>query len=351
VKASPERSLAERLARLIETSGPITVAHYMAAANAHYYATRDPLGAAGDFTTAPEISQMFGELIGLWLADLWVRAGRPRVRYAELGPGRGTLAADALRAMRSAGLVPQVSFVETSPTLRAAQAKLVPDASWHDDIASLPVGEPLLVVANEFFDALPVRQVVATPAGWKERLVVHEGGRFVPVPGPSVGAAGIPEHLQAEPAGTVVETSPAAVGAMRQLADLLGRAGGAALIFDYGHLRTGSGETLQAVAMHEYADPWIEPGERDLTAHVDFEALQGAAADYPVIAHGPTEQGRWLEAMGLELRSQALGRAAPERAAEIEAARHRLTAPDQMGKLFKVLALTARGWPEPAGFA
>jgi SAM-dependent MidA family methyltransferase len=155
---------------------------------------------------------MFGELIGLWLADLWERAGRPRVRYAELGPGRGTLAADALRAMRSAGLVPQVSFVETSPTLRAAQAKLVPDASWHDDIASLPVGEPLLVVANEFFDALPVRQVVATPAGWKERLVVHEGGASFRFPGLRSERREYPNICGQSRPGTVVETSPCGSG-------------------------------------------------------------------------------------------------------------------------------------------
>jgi SAM-dependent MidA family methyltransferase len=166
---SSKPSLADRLRRLIAAQGPIPVSDYMALANAHYYATRDPLGASGDFVTAPEISQMFGELIGLALADVWRRAGRPGgARYVELGPGRGTLAADALRAMRSAGLEPPVHFVETSPVLRAAQAERVPGAEWHDDLSTVPDDGPVLVAANEFFDALPVRQLVATGSGWRD---------------------------------------------------------------------------------------------------------------------------------------------------------------------------------------
>nr|MDP8994280.1 SAM-dependent methyltransferase [Pseudomonadota bacterium] len=196
-------SIADRLARLIDGSGPIPVSTYMAEANAHYYATRDPLGAAGDFTTAPEISQMFGELVGLWLADLWLRAGRPDAVFVELGPGRGTLAADALRAMRGAGLDPQVHLVEASPLLRQAQAERVPEAVWHGDAAELPEDRPLLLVANEFFDALPVRQLVATERGWHERLVAHAGGAFVPVAGPLIAAP-----LAPAASGTVIETSP-----------------------------------------------------------------------------------------------------------------------------------------------
>ena len=351
MKASPERTLAERLARLIETSGPITVAHYMAEANAHYYAARDPLGVAGDFITAPEISQMFGELIGLWLADLWVRKGRPPgVCYVELGPGRGTLAADASRAMRAAGLQPELHLVETSPALRKAQAERLPGAAWHDDLSSLPDDRPLLVVANEFFDALPVRQLVATESGWRERLVVHDEGRFIAVPGPAVGTAAIPEHLRASPPGTIIETSPASVAVARQLVHLIGTRGGAALIIDYGHERTSAGETLQAVAKHLYADPWTAPGERDLTAHVDFEAISAAAAESAVPVFGPVGQGKWLEAMGISLRADALAETAPHRAKELAAARRRLTAPEEMGTLFKVLALVAKGWPDPAGF-
>jgi SAM-dependent MidA family methyltransferase len=344
-------SLTDRLARLIASSGPISVAQYMAEANAHYYGTRDPLGAAGDFITAPEISQMFGELIGLWLADIWSRTGAPAdAVYVELGPGRGTLAADALRAMRAAGLEPDVHFVETSLVLRAAQAEQVPQAEWHDDLATLPRDAPLLVVANEFFDALPIRQLVATERGWHERLVGHKNGRFVPLPGPPVSAGALPQHLAGAPAGTVVETSPASVAVVRQLADMLSRYGGAALIVDYGHARTGAGETLQAVAGHGYADPWEEPGTRDLTAHVDFGALGAAAREAGLGLFGPRGQGEWLETMGIGLRAAALSRAAPKRADEVAAARRRLTGANEMGTLFKAMALAAPGWPKPAGF-
>src|SRR6187402_892241 len=178
-----EPLLAERLARAITMAGPIPLSQFMGAANAHYYATRDPLGARGDFTTAPEISQMFGELIGLWCADLWDRAGRPAVAWVELGPGRGTLAADALRAMSKAGLTPPVHFVETSPVLRDAQAQAVPHAEWSLDIVGVEEDAPLLVVANEFFDALPIRQLVKTEMGWRERLVACQDTLFLPVVG------------------------------------------------------------------------------------------------------------------------------------------------------------------------
>lgn len=323
----------------------------MGLANAHYYATRDPLGAGGDFTTAPEISQMFGELVGLCLADAWHRAGRPEgMRYVELGPGRGTLAADALRAMARAGLSPEVHFVETSPILRRAQAERVPGARWHDDVASLPDDGPLLVVANEFFDALPVRQLVATERGWRERLVRVEEGAFVPAAGAQIPHEAIPAHVRAAPAGSVLEASPASMAVVRLLAERLAQAGGVALIADYGHARTAAGETLQAVRGHAFADPWRDPGESDLTAHVDFEALAAAAAAAGVRAPGPVEQGAWLTTLGIDARAAALAAAAPDRAAEIEAARARLVAPDQMGRLFKLLALAAPAWPDPAGF-
>jgi SAM-dependent MidA family methyltransferase len=343
----PADSIADRLARLIASTGPIPVSTFMAEANAHYYGSRDPLGTAGDFTTAPEISQMFGELVGLWLADLWTRAGSPAdAHYVELGPGRGTLAADALRAMRGAGLEPEVHFVEASPALRAAQAERVPQAVWHGDVATLPTDAPLLVVANEFFDALPIRQLVATKRGWHERLVAHTEAGFVPVPGPL-----IPAPLAAAETGTIVETSPAVLGIARALGQRLAAQGGAALIVDYGPTRSGSGETLQAVSGHAFADPWQEPGSRDLTAHVDFESLARAAAAEGIRVAGPREQGEWLEAMGIALRAEALARSAPDRAQEVEAARERLVAPEQMGALFKVLALVSPGWPEPAALA
>jgi SAM-dependent MidA family methyltransferase len=342
--------LEERLARLIRTSGPIPVSHYMAEANAHYYATRDPLGAGGDFTTAPEISQMFGELIGLWLADMWDKAGRPRARYVELGPGRGTLAADALRAMRAAGLEPPVELVETSPTLRAAQAERLQGARWHGDLSALPDEAPLLAVANEFFDALPVRQLVATGRGWCERLVDHDGEKFVPGAGSQIPSAAVPPQLRAAPTGTILETSPASAAVVGELARRIAVQGGAALIVDYGHARTAPGDTLQAVEKHGFADPWERPGERDLTAHVDFEGLGDSARAQGVRVFGPVGQGEWLRAMGIDVRAAALAKAAPSRQAEISAARERLVAPEQMGTLFKAMALVAPGWPEPEGF-
>jgi len=321
----PERELRRR----IEAGGAISVADYMAAANAHYYATRDPLGAAGDFTTAPEISQMFGELIGLWCADLWRRAGKPAdAAYVELGPGRGTLAADALRAMRGAGLVPHVHFVETSPVLRVAQAARVPHAHWHDDAADLPDG-PLLIVANEFFDALPIRQF---DADGRELMVTLDGGHFI------------------RDGDAVTESSPASIALAGLLARRIAAQGGAMLAIDYGPARTGTGDTLQAVSAHAFADPWEAPGSRDLTAHVQFPALAAAARGEGARVFGPRPQGDWLEAMGISLRAAALARAAPARTEEIEAARLRLTAPAQMGRLFKVMAACAPGWPEPAGF-
>jgi NADH dehydrogenase [ubiquinone] 1 alpha subcomplex assembly factor 7 len=347
MKASPDLAgLAERLARLIDSSGPISVAQYMAEVNAHYYASRDPLGAAGDFTTAPEISQMFGELIGLWLGDMWMRVGKPRhAHYVELGPGRGTLAADALRAMRSLGLSPPVDLVETSPVLHNFQADRLPEAHWHNDASTLPEEGPLLIVANEFFDALPIRQLVSSGSGWRELMVDYRQGRFERIAGSAIPAPLAP----AEP-GTIVEAAPAAASVVRHIAQRLSKQGGTALVIDYGHERSGTGDTLQAVSRHGFADPWEEPGERDLTAHVDFEALAAAAREESVRVYGPRDQGEWLQAIGINLRAASLARAAPERTEEIVAARERLVSPEQMGSLFKVIALVAESWPEPEGF-
>ena len=330
--ALADEDVAEELARRIAEHGPITVADYMGAANAHYYSNREPFGTEGDFTTAPEISQMFGELAGLWLADGWLRAGRPaEAHFVELGPGRGTLANDALRAMRGTGLEPAVELVEQSPRLRAVQAQTLPvPARWHDDVSSLPASGPLLVIANEFFDALPVRQFDDTG---EELRVSADGDRFI--------RSGTVDH----------EISSASLAIVGDLGRRLNAQGGAALIVDYGHVRSGRGDTLQAVSRHAFADPWSEPCGRDLTAHVDFQALAEAAAAAGALVHGPIAQGDWLDSMGIQLRAMALAKAAPDRAEEIAAARDRLIAPGQMGRLFKVLALTAPGWPKPVGFA
>ena len=341
-----EMSIAEQLRARIAAEGPISVADYMAAANAHYYASRDPLGAAGDFVTAPEISQMFGELIGLWLADLWLRAGRPGgVHYAELGPGRGTLAADALRAMRGSGIEPPIELIETSPALKEEQRQRLAAARWHDDIEGLPERGPMLVVANEFFDALPVRQFVREADGWRELVVSADGDRFRRKSGPAAA-----EQLPPSRTGAVIERSPASVTIVTRLAARLARQGGAGLIIDYGHAHHGVGDTLQAVSGHAYADPWEAPGARDLTAHVDFEALAEAARAQGVRVFGPIVQGAFLRSMGIDLRSAQLAKAAPERTEEIVVARERLTAPGQMGRLFKVMALVAPKWPDPEGF-
>ncbi|MBW8784868.1 MAG: SAM-dependent methyltransferase [Novosphingobium sp.] len=347
----PPGDLAAILARLIAREGPISVAHYMAESNARYYFSLDPLGAAGDFVTAPEVSQMFGELVGLWLADLWGRAGRPEpVHYVELGPGRGTLARDGLRAMRQAGLAPETHFVETSSALEAIQRKSIPTALWHCDLATLPTDGPLLVVANEFLDALPVRQLVRTPAGWRERMIGLEGGRFVPVAGAAPMDAAVPESWREADAGTILETSPAAAAVIGEVAARLSAQGGAALFIDYGQVELRPGSTLQAVRGHCKVDPFEAPGEADLTCLVDFAKLAEVAEQRGAHCLGTVEQGAWLRALGIDTRAAALARAHPDQADAIAAARERLVGEEQMGRLFKVMGLSAPDWPEGAGF-
>lgn len=320
-----ERALRDR----ISAEGPITLEAYMDVCNAYYYATRDPLGERGDFTTAPEISQMFGELVGACLADCWARAGKLEgTHYVELGPGRGTLTADALRVIGSGGLEPPVHFVETSPVLRHAQARAVADAAWHDDLSTVPDG-PLLVVANEFFDALPVRQFV----GGVERKVMIAGG-----------------GLAFDRDGEIVEDSPVRDQMVSAIARRLAKAGGAALIIDYGHANSAPGDTLQAVRGHRYAPLLDKPGEQDLTAHIDFEAVAKAAVAAGASVTPVVTQGQWLERLGIRERAKALASRHPERLEEIETARARLCDSGQMGELFKVIAIHSPAWPVPAGF-
>jgi NADH dehydrogenase [ubiquinone] 1 alpha subcomplex assembly factor 7 len=350
--ASPD--VTAEIAALIGSEGPIPLGRFMGLANAHYYATRDPFGARGDFVTAPEISQMFGELVGLCLADLWQRAESPAVAYVELGPGRGTLAVDALRAMASAEFVPPVHFVETSPVLRAAQQENVPTATWHDTIDTLPTDLPLLIVANEFFDALPISQFIATVMGWREQMVEGEGtdeAGFALVPGTKLMDSLVPRHLLDADPGGVFELNVDALAIVAALARRLAVQGGALLVVDYGHDGSRHGDTLQAVHAHAYADPLLRPGSSDLTAHVDFLALEAAGTAAGARVLGPVEQGQWLIALGLSDRSAALARNAPARANEIASAYRRLTHPDEMGQLFKALAIVAPEWPDPAGFA
>ncbi|MET0365756.1 MAG: SAM-dependent methyltransferase [Sphingobium sp.] len=326
----------------------------MALANQHYYATRDPLGAGGDFTTAPEISQMFGEMIGLWLADLWMRAGRATtMAYVELGPGRGTLAADALRALASAGCRPPVHLVETSPILRRAQARAVPQAVFHDSVDSLPTDGPLLIVANEFFDALPIRQYLRADAGWRERVLTNDrlewGRRFLP--GLDAEDAPVPVAFAMAPQGAVVESCPVGTGIMRDLAARIAVQGGAILAIDYGYEGPAVGDTMQAVQAHRFADPFLEPGARDLTAHVDFTALADAAVEGGCNVSPVVEQGQFLIRLGIGARSGALAQKAPGKQEELVAAMLRLTDPGEMGRLFKVMAAVNPDWPVPEGFA
>jgi len=349
----PEQErLADRLARRILSEGPISVADYMAEANAHYYASYPAIGIAGDFTTSPEISQMFGELVGLCLADTWVRAGRSTpMHYVELGPGRGTLAVDALRAMARVGLDPSVHLIETSPRLREAQALRIPGASWHAGLTTLPDEGGLLCVAKEFFDALPIRQVAATREGWRERMVGNDDGRFFPHLGALIDEAEIPLSLRPLPPGKIVELAEVSQGYMENLADRIVTQNGLALVIDYGHEKSAPGDTLQAVKGHAFANPWQVPGEQDLTAHVDFEALARSAQKCGARTFGPIAQGAWLRALGIEARALILAESAPDRRGEFDEASRRLIAPDQMGKLFKVLAVAASNWPAPESFA
>lgn len=335
----------------IAAARPTTIADFMAAANAHYYATRDPLGAAGDFTTAPEISQMFGEMVGIWIADLWSRAGSPAFHYVELGPGRGTLAADALRTMARFGCAPAgIDLVETSPTLRGAQLARLPAAEHHDEVDALPGEAPLIIVANEFFDALPIHQYVRVAGGWRERMVGRGDGALSPVAGDIPADDAVPPSLRARPEGTIVETTPVSAAIMQRCAFRLARQGGAMLAIDYGYAGPAAGDTLQAVKAHRFVDPFADPGEVDLTAHVDFTTLAEAARNADVSVSPLTTQGEWLRRLGIDARLQSLANAAPARAGELKGQRDRLVEAGEMGDLFKVMAVTAPGWPAPAGF-
>lgn len=348
------------IARRIALTGPISLADFMAEALGHprlgYYRRAVPVGAAGDFTTAPEISQMFGELIGAWLAERWLAMGRPApVRLVELGPGRGTLMADALRATRN---VPgfhaalDLHLVETNAPMREAQRAALQGfkptwpVTWHERFEEVPVG-PLLLVANEFFDALPVRQFHRTEKGWRERMVgLDERGelRLALAPGTTPFASLLPDAQE----GAEAEFSEAG----RSLAVAIGarivRDGGWALIVDYGSESAGRASSLQAVRGHQGADILDRPGETDLSAHVDFVALAAAAG---VAAFGPVDQGTFLRRLGLLERAQVLKQhAKPAQENAIDAASARLIAPDQMGTLFRVLALGDGKSAPPAGF-
>jgi len=364
----PETPLANLLAARIAANGPFSVAEFMAEALGHrqfgYYRRGDPLGAAGDFTTAPEISQMFGELVGLWCVNCWLALGRPTpFVLAELGPGRGTLMADALRALDTVAAcraAARIHLVETSPALRVRQRAALPDVEvcWHDRIDDLPM-LPTIWIANEFFDALPIEQFVCQPGGWRRRLVdlardgTDEAPRFIfSHAAEPCAATDLPAAARAPaPPGAVAESSPSGRQIAAEIARRIRSFTGAALIVDYGYAGPAIGDTLQAVRAHQYAPVLDAPGMADLTAHVDFAALAEAAGGLGAACWGPITQGEFLRRLGIEVRAQKLAATAtPAQRADIDAASQRLIGDAQMGTLFKVMALAPRAAPPPAGF-
>lgn len=345
--------LEDFLRRQIQATGPMPVGEFMQRCVAAYYAGRDPFGRAGDFTTAPEISQMFGEVIGLWAAIVWQMMGAPsEIILAELGPGRGTLMADALRA---ASTLPgfreavRVHLVEASPALRERQRQSLAGfgAVWHEEAAQLPAG-PMILIANEFFDALPVEQYVFRTDGWHERHVTCRD-QFAFTDGPPVSDRRMAELGAPEAKlGEVFETNPQARRLVQALAKRFTAQPGVLLAIDYGHDRTAVGDTLQAVRSHQPVPALQTPGEADLTAHVDFAALVQAAE--PAKTSPIVGQGSFLRRLGIELRAERLAASRPDKADDLISGCHRLINPAGMGTLFKVLAVSSPDLPDLPGF-
>jgi SAM-dependent MidA family methyltransferase len=354
-----ELSLAQQIDTQIRTTGPISLATYMGLCLTHprqgYYAVGRPIGADGDFITAPEISQMFGELIGFFFVNLWQQMGQPTsFTLLELGPGRGTLMQDALRAAGKADGFEDalhLQLYDSNTLLRAEQEKRLGGYSpyWATEIDAVS-DDPLFVVANEFFDALPIKQFVKTDDGWHERLVgMRDGQRAFGLSPTPIADSAAPAEVHGAFAGEVLELSPAAVETMQRLARKVAVQGGAILALDYGYERTQTGETLQAVKSHAFADPLEAPGEADISAHVNFQVLADAARAAGLATAPFAKQGEWLLKLGLGERAKALARANPSEAGNIARAIERLTSPQQMGTLFKVLCAHSPGL-RPAGF-
>lgn len=351
-EASP---LQNEIRKLIKSSGPMPVWRYMELCLLHpehgYYVSRDPLGREGDFTTSPEVSQMFGELLGLWAASVWRAIGSPPIlRLVELGPGRGTMMADALRALRVLPPLYQsltIHMVEVNPVLREKQRATlsgVRNITWHDSIDDIVEG-PAVIFANEYFDVLPIHQMVKRDTGWHERVVdLDANGKLV------FGAAAeptprfevlLPPLVRAAPPGAVFEWRPDTE--IMKIATRVRDQDGAALIIDYGHMRSDAGDTFQAIARHSFTDPLKNPGQADVTAHVDFQALTRAAEDLGARVHGPVTQGDFLKRLGIESRAATLmAKATHEVSADISGALKRLTEPGRggMGSMFKVLGVS-----------
>ena len=349
----------------IKADGPLAVSEFMEIAlgdpNHGYYRTRDPLGKAGDFITSPEISQVFGEIVGLWCAVTWQNTGAAKnIHLVELGPGRGTLMADILRTAQN--VMPafteaiDVHLVETGKVLRQQQQEALNGYSvdWHDRFETVPPG-PVLIVANEFFDALPIDQYIMTREGWQERRITTDQKQgdflFKPCDPPAENNPIIPDELVDSPINSIFERSSAGEQIASDIAKRIATDGGAALIIDYGHVRHGLGDTLQAVKSHKYHFPLATIGEADLTAHIDFAALGNAAKASGAIVYGPVFQGGLLTALGIEQRTEALAATAtPDQAKILESASRRLIAADGMGTLLKAMAITSVADSTPAGF-
>ncbi|MCP8883908.1 SAM-dependent methyltransferase [Devosia sp. XJ19-1] len=352
-------TLEQQIDLQIRTSGPISVATYMGLCLTHpskgYYRAADPLGAKGDFVTAPEISQMFGELIGFWLVNLWQQMDQPKsFTLLELGPGRGTLMADILRvACRAPGFRDGLNLrlFETSPGLMAEQkARLeVYDPKWLQDFETFDAG-PVLVIANEFFDALPIRQFVRKSDGWHERQVgLVEGKRAFGLSPTPIPATAMPDAVANAEPDTMLEVCFAAAEVLTRLGKVVSRQGGAVLAIDYGYATTQTGDTLQGVRRHAYADVLEAPGDTDLSAHVDFGALGNVARSTGLATQPLATQGQFLARLGIGERAAALTGANPASAPDIRAAHDRLVGQDQMGTLFKVFCAHSPGLA-PVGF-
>jgi NADH dehydrogenase [ubiquinone] 1 alpha subcomplex assembly factor 7 len=358
--------LQSEIKKLIKSSGPMPVWRYMELCLTHpnygYYISRDPLGREGDFTTAPEVSQMFGELLGLWVGSVWKAIGSPSLlRLIELGPGRGTLMADALRALRVLPPLYQalsIHLVEINPVLREKQKAALSGVriiAWHDSLDQVPNG-PAVILANEYFDVLPIHQAVKRETGWHERTVeIDDGGKlafgFAPDPMPRFEVL-LPPLVRAAPIGAVFEWRSDTE--IMKIATRVRDQRGAALIIDYGHVRSDAGDTFQAIARHSFADPLKNPGQADVTAHVDFQALARAAEDLGARVHGPVPQGEFLKWIGIETRAVTLmAKASLEVSEDISSALKRLTGDGRgaMGSMFKVLAVSEPGLTSLAGLS
>lgn len=349
----------------IRANGPMPLDAYMALAlgdGSHgYYTRQDPFGSKGDFITAPEVSQVFGELLGLWGLDFWLRGNRAEdFNLVELGPGRGTLMRDMLAAAAirpEFGRAARLHFLETSPVLRKAQNRALSGtgakAHWHESehkLLEACKGAPVIAYANEFFDALPIRQYVQKEGRWRMRHVQAEDARLVPVDIPTEIEEELPPATGYDD-GDILETCPAGELIMSELAGYIAAYGGGLLIVDYGYAKQAPGDTFQAIADHAPVSPFDRPGDADLTAHVNFERLSSIARDGGCLSFGPVSQRGFLTALGLEERFRVLEQKADARQKnDLAAARRRLTGPDQMGLLFKALAVTDKHSPEPAGF-